>query len=216
MDETITPPTPSKPRTVLFIVLGLALVLVLAGAAFVAGRLMNRQAAQTGPNMIVGGPGGPGEFSVSGSGGASGAALSEGAVSMELNMKPAAELPTTEPEVNGLFVRREDNSLFLGTGQITMGVTAGEGGAVSDFQSSYDGPVVEVVVTNETKIYLDTTQLDPSGPAEGEVEQTVALSTLDDINKDSSVVVWGRRTGDRVVAEVILFMQPMIITMPEQ
>ena len=203
----------TKSRTPLYILLGLVGVVVLAAAAFLAGRLMTRQTGAGGPQVFGGGEGGP------------------EVMAMEVNMKPAPELPQTSPEVNGLFTRRDDNSIFLGTfsgGGMGMSV----GGVMSegpvpdgkDGEESEEGPVlsapkpdgpeVEVVITAETKIYRETTQMDPSSPPEGEIQQTVEPGDLDELDSQSMLVVWGRRTGDRVVADVVLVSQPMVFVAP--
>jgi hypothetical protein len=66
---------------------------------------------------------------------------------------------------------------------------------------------VEVVVSANTKIYRDTTKLDPDHP-DTEVQQTVELGTIDDITPQSSITVWGKKAGDRVVASVIIYTSP--------
>jgi hypothetical protein len=71
-----------------------------------------------------------------------------------------------------------------------------------------------VVITADTKIYYDATQLDPSSPPQGDIQQVVDEGSLDDLGSDSMVTVWGVRTGDRVVADVIFYTQPMVIMMP--
>jgi hypothetical protein len=209
-ETTLETASVKKNRTPLYIAIGVALVVLLAGAAFLAGRLMNQQAnAPSGPQMIIsGGPGGVGEAS--------------GMVSMEIKVIPAPELPQTQPEVNGLFVRRDDNSIYIGTFNGEMGIVAssssssGDGPSTSSSGPAFNGPEVEVVITADTKIYHETTELDPMSQPEGEIQQTVAEGSLDELGSDSLIMVWGTRTGDRVVADVILYTQPMIITMPAQ
>jgi hypothetical protein len=204
-----------KNRTPLYIALGVCAVILLAAAAFLAGRMMNQQAnSPTGPQMILG-AGGP-----DGSGFAVGE--SAGMVSMEIRMIPAPELPQTQPEVNGLFTRRDDNSIYIGTFNEGMGIIASSGSSsLDDGSPSFEtsgpapsGPEVEVVVTADTKIYYDTTQIDPSNPPQGDIQQEVEEGSLDDLGSDSMVTVWGTRTGDRVVADVIFYTQPMIVMMP--
>jgi hypothetical protein len=62
-------------------------------------------------------------------------------------------------------------------------------------------------------IYKETTQLDPDDPG-AEVQQTVELSTIDEITKQSSITVWGRKAGDRIIADVILFSTPFMMKAP--
>jgi hypothetical protein len=143
-------------------------------------------------------------------------------VSMEINVIPAPELPKTQPEVNGLFTKRDDNSIYLGTFSEEMGIIASTGSSSLDDGSpssqtsgpALTGPEVEVVITADTKIYYDATQLDPSNPPQGDIQQVVDEGSLDDLGSDSMVTVWGVRTGDRVVADVIFYTQPMVFMMP--
>ncbi|MFZ6029276.1 MAG: hypothetical protein ACOYYS_16310 [Chloroflexota bacterium] len=189
-------------RTPIYMGLGLVLLVVLAAAAFFAGRLINQKAVTPdGLPMLGSGPGN-GQM-----------------VGLAVSVKPAPELPQTPPELNGLFTKRDDKSIFIGTmtGNMGMGVTVSEGSSDGGPEirkgPSYDGPVVEVVITSETKLYVETTQLDPS-QASQEVQQTVGPGNLDDLGSDSMVTVWGRRTGDRVIADVVLYSSPMMITLP--
>lgn len=172
---------------------GLVLVLALAGAAFVAGRYITqkRPAGSSQGPMLQGmaGPGGGGR-----------------AFSVEI--EPAKELPDSEPDVSGIFTRREDNSIFLGTGKATFAVT--KDGA----SSSYDGPVVEVMVTNDTTVYRDDTLGSGEPPTSGTVQQKVIPGSSDEIGENSMVTVWGKKSGDRVIAEVLVYSQPMVMARP--
>ena len=203
----------NKTLTIVGVVVG---VLVIAAAAFIAGRFLNqRQAGGTGimPAANIGGPGG---MTIGGG----------SAVSMQIQVIPAPELPTTPPDVTGLLAERKDNSLFIGT--FAMDTTGGGTGvvAISGSSSAADtgpaisvsgnsGPKVEVVVTNETKIYQDVTPF-PTNPGEGttSIQQTMAPGSLDDIGSMTMITVWGHKSGDRVIANVIAFTNPMIITNP--
>jgi hypothetical protein len=182
----------------LFIVLGF-LILLVGAAAFIAGRMLNQNVAPMGP----GGPPGSNNGSFA------------------LQLIPAEELPKTAPEVTGPFVERKDNTIVVSS----VPLDAGQGGVVE--QSSEgdgendqsltsknvpDGPKVEVVVTNETTIYRETTQ-PPSGQAET-IQPTVAEGTLDDLKADSMIRVWGRKSGDRIVAEVLFYSSPFVVQGP--
>ena len=112
---------------------------------------------------------------------------------------PAPEIPRTAPEVSGLLVERKDNTVILQS----VSFDAGSGWALGDSNEPMDttsGPKVEVVVTGETLIYKDVTQL-PT-PVNGEihnVQQPAEEGTLDDLNSQTFINVWGRRSGDRIV-----------------
>jgi len=115
------------------------------------------------------------------------------------NFVAAEELPQTQPDALGLLVRREDNSLFMGTGGINIDAEI-DGVPVL----SYDGPVVEVVVNSETHVYQDVTAL-PGPFSSGEIQQEVAEGTIEEIDETHKISVWGRKVGDRIIADVLLY-----------
>jgi len=170
----------------LYIILGIV-ILVVAGAAFLAGRMLNRGVSPLGL------------FGLAGEG--------DG-----ISILPAEELPKTQPEVEGLFVERQDNIILVETdqpgGDGVSGSPVGMGG----------GPKFEVVVTTETILYHDTTQPPsrrPSGDDPRVLQQTVEEGTLDDLNNSQSLVmVWGRRSGDRIIAEVLMYSNPVYLQKP--
>ncbi len=191
-------PAPKKSKLPYFI--GAGLVILLAAATFVAGKYLNGGGSNagpmggSGPSLSMGGPGGD-------------------AKSFKLDIEPAEELPQTQPETRGLFVERKDNSIFVGTGKVTFSAMVGEGGGDPVVDADYDGDKVEVVISNDTVIYRDTTELDPENP-EATVQQTVELSTIDDISPQSSITVWGRKAGDRIIADIIVFSSPFMMKAP--
>jgi hypothetical protein len=163
-----------------------ALVLLLAGAAFVGGRLL-ADPEVTGDNQ---------QLVVSHSGG--GEAISGSALMVET--VHADEMPDRAPDVAGLFAQREDNRLFVGTGNLS-GVKVN-----GTWRLHHDGPVFEVVTTHGTLVYRDDTlqqfgDVPPSGP----VQQVLTPSTVDEIEENSTISAWGERRGDRLVAEVVVF-----------
>jgi hypothetical protein len=177
-----------------FLIVGLLVVLVGA-AAFIGGRLLNQKVGPLGLAGL-GGPIGGGD-----------------AMSISVKVIPAPELPTTQPEVMGMFIERQDNTILVSSISLESGSGGGvAAGSPADLNS---GPKVEVVVTGETTIYRETTEI--SGPPSGEnqsVQQTVEETTLDDLNSQSMVSVWGRRSGDRIIAEVLFYSNPMVFQRP--
>lgn len=182
----------------LFVLLSIAVLLVSA-ATFIAVRYFVQPR-----NAAGGGPGGD-VISLQGPDGQM--------KTYNLNIKPATELPATNPVVNGIFVDRKDNSLFVGTGDINVIVEAAPG-EEPQTDTNFSGPKVEVVVSAETMVYKDTTELNPEDPG-AEVQQTVEASTLDEIGEQSSITIWGRKSGDRVIAEVLLYSNPVMIRPPQ-
>jgi hypothetical protein len=190
---------PKKSRKRFAWIIGLSVLgLLLAGAAFLAGRLFNGTlVAGPGLNLVNGG----GEF--------------QAARSIQIEMgDPLEELPKTTPDTTGLFSKRDGNVITLIGGEnggASMVVVSGEDGGMQISQP--DGPAVEVVVTKDTKLYRDATFDDLEGgpPEEGQkIQQKVAEGSLDEMTNTSMVTVWGRKSGDRIIADVILFSSPMV------
>jgi hypothetical protein len=196
-ENTVSTTPPKKKRTSLIIGGVVALIVLLGGAAFVGGRLLNNQPAQPNGNgglMVKGGPGG-------------GQAVS-------LEIESAKELPEAKPEAMGIFAERTDNSIFVTIGNKFM-VQVDKNGTVNT-QTDGNGDKLEVVVTGDTKIYKDVTEASLEGPppANGKVQQKVAAGSLDDIGSNSFVSAWGEKRGDRVIATVLMYSQPMMFKGP--
>jgi hypothetical protein len=169
------------------------LVLLLAGAALIGGRLLNGQPISGGGfNLFPGGGNGRQEVRINAD-----------------DIQPAKELPQTPADVRGLFDRRENNSIYVGTGQVTMMVQRDQSGNVES-SSNATGPTVEIVVTNDTIVYHDTTleQYNGQPPAGEKIQQVVEPGSLDDIGENSTITVWGKKTGDRVIADILVYTTP--------
>jgi len=173
----------------IYVISGIA-TLLIGMAAFVAGRMINDKVG----NVALGGP-------------------NVGRVSISLNdITPAPELPVTQPDITGLFVERQDNAITVQAVSFSSGV----GGISSDSpMDENSGMKVEVVVTGTTKIYKDVTEL--PAPVNGEihnVQQAAEEGTLDELNTQSFLTIWGRRSGDRIIADVLFYMNPDSIKKP--
>jgi hypothetical protein len=183
------------------IVIGAAVVLLLAGAAFMAARLWSNKEQEVGLGGLA--------VAVNGDAKAGQPLGVVGAAqAIKIEMVAAPELPKTPETVNGVFVRREDNSFFVGTGNLKLSMTMEQnGGGVVN--ADYDGPVIEVVVTRDTLLYRDETpaffsKADLSG--EVEIQQVVRqVDAPEGLGENSTIRVWGQQRGDRVVAEVLVY-----------
>jgi hypothetical protein len=190
--ETQETPVPRKTKLP-YIIGGIVLILLLSGSAFVAARLLNGQGL---PRMV-----GP-IFSLG----------KDGGNNVRINVddiQPAKELPQAPADVRGLFDRRQDNSIFIGTGKVSIGVRRDPSGNVETV-SDHDGPVVEIVVTSQTKLYKDVTmrQFDGPPPEGQKIQQVVEPGFSDEIGQASIITVWGKKTGDRFIAEIVVYSPP--------
>ena len=171
--------------------IGFGIVMLLIGiAAFVGGRLLNANVG----NVALGGP-------------------NSGRVSISSNdITPAPELPQTQADVTGSFVERKDNTIVVQAVTFDTGVGGVSNNSPMDENS---GVKVEVVVTSQTLIYKDVTVIPE--PVNGEIhnmQQAVDEGTLEDLNSESFITVWGRRSGDRIVANVLFYSNPQSIKKP--
>jgi hypothetical protein len=199
-EQDVMEETPKgKRRLVLLVVGGVLLAGILVAAAFVGGQMLG------GKKNVVMGSGGPNMIGFNGPGGAT--------RQLALDIKPAPELPQTQPDVRGLYQSRSDNTLKVGTGNIEMMMQKGQDGQMQS-SAKFDGPVLEVVVTGDTEIYHDVTQSLLAGPdvvpADDDgtvhVQQVVEqVDSLDDIGKDAHITVWGEKSGDRIIAHTLVY-----------
>ena len=179
------------------------LVVVVGAAAFIGGRMLSGNVGPLGFGRLMGGGG--------------------DMMTISIQVIPAAELPMTQPEVIGTFVERKDKTIVIQSVSMDAGKgggyilqTNGPGEFVAGSPLDNGGPKVEVIINNETKIYIETTQ-PPSAPSAGEnqlLQQTVEEGSLDDLTSQSSVSAWGRKSGDRIIAEVVLISNPIMIKIP--
>ena len=197
LDETPTPAR--KSRRPLWLILGVVLVLVLAAAAFLGGRYLQKgpqQATGQGNGIAISnGPGGGTRFFSNN------------------DIIPAPELPKTAADARGIFVRRQDNSIYIGTGKVQLSIQV-KPGSTPQTGSSYDGPLVEVVATANTKIYRDDTDLPDVSSTDTKIQQKVSPGDLNEVGQNTTINAWGKKVGDRLVADVILYSNPVFKTAP--
>ncbi len=175
-------------RTGWFIGAAFVFMLLLA-ATFMGGKLMAQD-----------------EAALPGYGNAEPIISQDGSVSQSFSAPPmeaASELPARAPETKGLYIGRTDDTLTVGTGNVTAMISM-EPNAVPEF--SYDGIKQDVLVTNKTRLYIDRTEY-----AFGQTAVTQKLEqveNLDVLTENAMLEVWGERSGDHIVAEAILMQLP--------
>jgi hypothetical protein len=185
-------------KKVLFIIGGVLIVTLLAGGAFMAMRLLNTNAQQTG-DLPKGASGSGLSIQSSGPG---------GKASFSVQINPSPELPKRTPELRGMVTQTKDNSIFVGQmDKMTAMVVNGQVQA----QPTPEGPYTEVVVSKDTKVFRDATmdsmpdpsKLSSSGTTK--VDQKLELTDISAVvSGNSNIEVWGQMRGDRLIAEVIV------------
>jgi hypothetical protein len=120
----------------------------------------------------------------------------------------ATELPQGDPDVVGLFVRRQDNRLFVGTGQVIFDRKRDPKTGSPSFSSAYAGPVAEILVTHATQIYYDVTPLPESYNPTSQIQQVVLAGSLDRLVEPAVISVWGSKSSGRWLASTLLILPP--------
>lgn len=191
-----------KQSTILFTIGGLVVLVVLAAGAYTAVTLI------AGPEE---------ETAVSSSSGRviqSVQIENDGApVSVNTTILPAPELPQSQSAAFGILKQHEDNSLIIGTGNIDLSVDIEVDGTTGQETTSVvpstSGPELEIVITRDTLLYRDVTDLAADAPTEsGEreiVQQVRQIDSLEELPENAEIEVWGERSGDRIIAEVLVF-----------
>lgn len=174
----------------------IVLLAVFTGAAFLVGRLLRSGSTQ--------------EQSISGQPQLLEAGDQSGPQMVSVQLKKSKELPDREPDVMGFYSRREDNSIFVNVTEGGVIIQIGEDGEMSTNTGDKE---TEIVTTNETTVYRDATvdSIDTSSGG-GEYEQILKPGSLDEIGEMSSVLAWGEMRGDRLIAEILVYNRPPVIS----
>jgi hypothetical protein len=204
--EEVGVPKKSK-RTGLIIGGVVALLVIVAAVVLVVSQSQaNQQAASAFPRLSGGAQGlgnqfggvdGPSDGQFGGPGGG-----------RNFQMTPAKELPTTPADLNGFVVRVDGQSVFVGQ-RNGRGFRPGTTPDPAQLANT-PAPDVEVIVTSDTVIYIDTTprpDFQNGQPPSGSIQQQVTLSSLSELAANSRVTVWGDRNGNQITAKVIVYAQ---------
>lgn len=129
-------------------------------------------------------------------------------VSVTTIIDPSPDLPQEKPVAGGIFLREEDSSYFLGTGNISISAETVNG--ETSVSADHSGPEVEVVVGHDTVFYKDVTDIDwnPTESAERHfVQEIQQIEKPTEMPDATSMTVWGEKNGDRVIARVIVMSE---------
>ncbi len=131
---------------------------------------------------------------------------------VEIRFENPPELPKTASDAFGLFLSEDYGTLTLGIGAIEVEADVeivSDEEPVTTVNASHSGGEVEVVVTDATTIYFDTTQRPEVTPADIEagemvVQRSVQSGSLDDLGENTIVQVWGTPQDGKIVADVLV------------
>ena len=132
----------------------------------------------------------------------------ESEVTVGVSFSPAEELPDEPIATWGVILSEGNNSYLVGSGPNFVQV--GEVNGALQPIPHHEGPEVEVVVTQDTLFYEDVTNTEAVGntavSAEMSLQQVIrSVPKPDVLPTVANLLVWGERTGERVVARVIVF-----------
>ena len=194
-------------RRMILIGTAVFIMILLAGGAYMAVRLLVPQSkSEPGVDTAVASGGGRVMQSISSQNGGP-------PVAVQTTILPAPELPDEPSAAFGILESREDNTLLIGTGNIDLEVDIEvdpeTGQESTTLIPTTDGPKLEVVLTPDTILYRDVTDLRLQPEQEsGEralVQQLRQVDSADDITGNMELEVWGERRGDRIVATVLVY-----------
>lgn len=111
----------------------------------------------------------------------------------------SAELPTSVPDVFGSVGIVLDRGIRV----MEYPVISGEVHALKGAESGSTG--IEAVFTRETIIYEDVTDRSTPVVQDGVGMQVVNRSELNQIGPNAFVMIWGKRQGERIIADIICF-----------
>ena len=192
-----------------WIMIGIVLVVLLAGGAYFGAQALARRG-----NM--------GETAVSASNtndGLSGLVMDgdesgvpESGVASRVEIEPAAGMPGTEPEVFGFILQREDDTFLIGTGKPKISMELNDDGTPNIGIKSTEGPTIEVVITRDTQLLEDASDMTALATGGGGTmqQEVKTIDSLDDLVQDAQMMVWGTKRGERVVADVVLVIPPFV------
>lgn len=136
--------------------------------------------------------------------------ITEGEVVVSFDNPP--EIPAGPTAVDGIFKSQDGDTIFVGTGSINVEVEIeqiNDQEPVMAVSAAHSGPEISVVLTADTRFYLDLTP--PPEPTRADLEvgemtvlRTVEPSSAADLGEDTMLQVWGTADGDTITAEVVL------------
>ena len=178
MENTHVPNRP-RPKRKGIVVGAIALIVLLAGAAFVGGQLL-RQDQQS--KVIVARP--PQKF-----------------------VTPAAGLPAGQPDAQGDVQNIGDSSFLVCTVNTDRSLSVNPDGSVNDKNSC--GAQIEVVIGRDTIFFHDVTnQQYRSTPVPNQdliLQEKVDPGSAQDIAVNTTLMAWGTRSGNRLQANTIVY-----------
>lgn len=165
-------------KSILSLVGIIALVVLLAGAAYVGGKLYQAQQQA---------PAGRGH-------------------EPRKQVTPAAEVPPAPPDGRGEVQSRDANSIMICDPESQAQPSVDKNGVLQEAVTC--SPQFEVVITHDTVLLHDVTgrtYVTPQPNGDVVMQEMVEPGADADIGNGTVIRVWGTLTGNRIVAQTILY-----------
>jgi hypothetical protein len=75
-----------------------------------------------------------------------------------------------------------------------------------------------VVITRDTQLFEDASDMTAlfSGESDAFQQEVKQIDSLDDVTENVTMLVWGTKRGERIVADVVLVVPPFAVSGPVQ
>ncbi|HTP10993.1 MAG TPA: hypothetical protein VMP08_22215 [Anaerolineae bacterium] len=118
---------------------------------------------------------------------------------------PAAELPTSQPNVRGVVAQLNDT---------TISMEEREGFGPNESQGN-NVPQVEVATTYDTVFYHDITRFNLNeGAPSGSIQQKLEAGSLAGLKPNSRITVWGDPNSQPLLAKIVVYADPVASRQP--
>jgi len=130
-----------------------------------------------------------------------------------ITFEDPSTLPVYRETTLGVFLSREWNQLTLGTGSIEVEIgveVINDEDPVKDINVSYTGDPINVLVTPDTEIYKDVTEIPEITAEDLETGEKLVMieiqpGYLEDLEENMIIRVWGENSDGTVIANVLVY-----------
>ena len=132
---------------------------------------------------------------------------------VQVSFEEAEGLPAISPDVDGLYLSHSAESISVGIGNISIEINAEQVNdqepveAISAVHSEGD---IDIVISDSTEIYVDTTPHPQPGIEQIEqgemvIQRTVQPASLDGLTSNMLIRAWGIMESGQLMADVVVY-----------
>ena len=130
-----------------------------------------------------------------------------------ITFEDPATLPIYRETALGVFLKRDGKQLTLGTGSIEVEIgveVVNDEEPVKNINVNYTGDPIEILVSSDTAIYEDVTEIPEVTGEDLEtgtklITRKIQLGSLEEIGENMIIRVWGNKTKGSVIADVLVY-----------